>query len=69
MLLNGGLDRDANTTVVPPLELDVTISPHSIINQSVSVDPGFSAELYGLGWNMYSILGHDVSKSLSLSFT
>lgn len=61
MYLNGGVDPNTNTTIIPPAEFDVITSAHSISNPNATAQT--STELYGLGWSRLSILGHDVSKS------
>jgi len=63
MLLNGGVDPNTNATIISPAEFDVITSGHSIVSPAVSEtrgQPGFSTELYGLGWTTFSYAGHNI---------
>jgi len=57
MILNGGIHPDTNVTVIPPKQLDVITSPHSIM--SSDVNSPFSNLVYGLGWIRFSAEGED----------
>jgi methionine-rich copper-binding protein CopC len=59
MILNGGVDGDTTATIIPTAELNVITSAHSIVDSSLS--PGISTDVYGLGWSIFSIVGHNVS--------
>jgi hypothetical protein len=61
MFLNGGVDPNTNTTIIPPTEFKVITSAHSIASLNVTAQS--STEVYGLGWARLSFLGHDVSES------
>jgi hypothetical protein len=61
MFLNGGVDPNTNTTIIPPAEFNVITSAHSIASPDASAQS--STEVYGLGWGRLSFLGHDVSES------
>jgi hypothetical protein len=61
MFLNGGVDPDTNTTIIPPAEFNVITSAHSIASPDVTAQS--STEVYGLGWIRLSFMGHDVSES------
>lgn len=66
-ILNGGIDPDTNATVIPPAELDTITSVHSIVIPNTrDQPPGFSFEGYGLGWERFSYVGHDVSEDFAL---
>jgi hypothetical protein len=60
MFLNGGVDPNTNTTIIPPVEFNVITSAHSIVSPNATAQS--STEVYGLGWAMLSFLGHDVSE-------
>ena len=62
MLLNGGVDPDTNATIIPPAEFDVITSAHSIMSPNTDGQPGLSTAVYGLGWIILSIVGHNVSE-------
>jgi hypothetical protein len=66
MILNGGVDPDTNTTIIPSAEYDVITSPHSIISLASDVTAQTSTVVYGLGWIRHSFIGHDVSESCPL---
>jgi hypothetical protein len=63
MLLNGGIDPNTNTTIIPSSEFDVITSAHSIVSPNGGATAQTSTEVYGLGWGRFSFLGHDVSES------
>ena len=60
-ILNGGVDPNTNTTIIPPAQFDVITSAHSIVTSNVSADE--STLVYGLGWFRETFVGHDVSES------
>ena len=60
MILNGGVGGDTTATIIPTAELNVITSAHSIVN-SDSLSPGISTDVYGLGWDIFSVVGHNVS--------
>jgi hypothetical protein len=66
MFLNGGVDLNTNTTIIPPVEFNVITSAHSIASPNAIASPKAtvqsSTEVYGLGWGRLSFLGHDVSE-------
>ena len=66
MFLNGGVDPNTNTTIIPPAEFNVITSAHSIASPNATAQS--STEVYGLGWARLSFLGHDVSHGKSCSF-
>ena len=61
MFLNGGVDPNTNTTIIPPAEFNVITSAHSIVSPNATAQS--STVVYGVGWARLSFLGHDVSES------
>jgi len=55
--MNGGINPDTNVTIIPPKQLKIITSPHSIIIPEVI--PPLSTLVYGLGWIRVSAEGED----------
>jgi hypothetical protein len=63
MLLNKGVDSGTKATIIPRTQFDVITGAHSIPSSNTSVEPGFSTVVYGLGWEIFSYEGHNVSET------
>jgi hypothetical protein len=62
MILNGGIDPDTNSTIIPSKVLEIIASAYSIVSPDGEATAEDSTEVYGLGWSRLSYLGHDVSE-------
>ena len=62
MILNGGIDPNTNSTVIPSKVLETITSAYSIVRPDGEATADDSTEVYGLGWSRLSYLGHDVSE-------
>lgn len=58
-LLNAGVDPTTNVTIIPRSAFDEVTSANVIISGNTS-DPASSILGYGMGWERYSLAGHDV---------
>lgn len=60
MHLHHGVESHTNTTIVPRDLLEETTSAY-VVADGTSTDLRMSIKGYGMGWERYSFLGHDVS--------
>ncbi|KZT69404.1 beta-lactamase/transpeptidase-like protein [Daedalea quercina L-15889] len=59
VLLNGGVEPNSNTTIIPPSAFEEITTAHSIVTGKPAT-PEMSIVGYGLGWERSSYQGHDV---------